>query len=191
LTRGDQRKGSVGRAPAAGGEHLAAAPLARPARAGAMSRPGISATSSQSSSGSLIANSNRRGRACLRTIGRSPNPSSISRRALALRQGVRGKGRAHLDVCDQDVAVTPEATNPLRGGIGVMRGVFGRKLRGDERAIGAPDDDIGGGAARVDPELPPVQGASSVALILPASCTESRQSRGKGSGTERVDQICS
>ena len=80
--------------------------------------------------------------------------------ALAFQECVCGDGRAHLDGTDGGFgdrvgwAKAEQVTDACDGGVGVTLGIFGEQFVGDKRAIGATGDDVGEGAATVDPEFP-------------------------------------
>jgi len=84
--------------------------------------------------------------------------------ALALEQRVGGDRGAHLDRLDQrggDRLIGLDAqqlTDALNGGVTVALGVLGEQLVSEQRAIGTARDDVGEGAAPVDPELPLLHG---------------------------------
>src|SRR5207237_2272109 len=84
------------------------------------------------------------------------------RRALALplEQSVGGHGRAHLDCFNafnrntrrrRDLQNLPDAGERC---IGIALRIVGKQLVRGERAVRAARDDVGEGAAAVDPELP-------------------------------------
>ena len=83
------------------------------------------------------------------------------RRALAgaLEQGVRRDGRAHLHRRDRTARnrrigrETEQVADSLDGGVPVALRVFGQQLVRDERPVGTSCDDVGEGAAAIDPEL--------------------------------------
>ena len=92
--------------------------------------------------------------------------------ALALQQRVGGDGRAHLDRVDgtlgDRVALIQAQylADALHGSVLVALGVLREQLVGHQRAIRLAGDDIGEGAAAVDPELP----HETNLLCLPAPC---------------------
>src|SRR5690606_677939 len=80
--------------------------------------------------------------------------------ALALQQGVGADGRAHLhggNALDGNWPVRRRAeqvADALQRGVAIALGVLREQLVGDELAFGRAGDDVGEGAAAVDPELP-------------------------------------
>ncbi|MNS43120.1 hypothetical protein D3C72_755140 [compost metagenome] len=80
--------------------------------------------------------------------------------ALAFEQGVGGDRGAHLDVVDEvsrKGRIEGKAqgrTHTRRGGVIVALGVFAEHLGGGQHAFRAAGDDVGEGAAAVDPETP-------------------------------------
>src|SRR6202008_3781949 len=80
--------------------------------------------------------------------------------ALALEQRVGRDRRSHLHAldllgCDRLVGAQPEqVADAGNRRIAVLLGVLGQQLVGDEAAVGALADQVGEGAAAVDPELP-------------------------------------
>ncbi len=80
--------------------------------------------------------------------------------ALALQQRVGGHRRAHLHALDElgrDRLAGLQAQQVADAGDGrvaVLLGVLGQQLVRDEAAVGPLRDDVGEGAAAVDPELP-------------------------------------
>ena len=80
--------------------------------------------------------------------------------ALAFEEGVGGDGGAHLDRVDDALGnrfargEAEEVADALNGGVLVVLGVFRKQLAGFKRAVGAFGNDVGEGAATVDPELP-------------------------------------
>ena len=61
-----------------------------------------------------------------------------------------------------------QVADPLKGGILVGLGIFGQKLVGMKRAVRRPANDIGKGAAPVDPELPPAMFRRHPVHVMPA-----------------------
>ncbi len=100
--------------------------------------------------------------------------------ALALEQGVGGDGGAHLDdghrTLGDDVArfQAQDVANALQGGVFVLIRVFRQQLMGAQAAVGGLRNQIGEGAAPVDPDVP----AGGI-RILPGSrhAARSRNSR--------------
>ena len=94
------------------------------------------------------------------------------RLALALEERVGRDGRSHLHRLDlrrrdrRRRRDAEQAADAGDRGVAVLLGVLGKKLQGRERAVGTLGDDIGEGAAAVDPELP----ARVVALLMTPSC---------------------
>ena len=80
--------------------------------------------------------------------------------ALALQQGVRRNGGAHLHAvhqrrCDDRAGRQLEQTAyALDGSVGVLLGVLGQHLQRVELAVGRATNQVGEGAATVDPDLP-------------------------------------
>ena len=79
--------------------------------------------------------------------------------ALALEQRVGGDGGAHLDRLDdrRDRATRFDAqqlADAGDGGVAIALRVLGEQLVDDQRAVGPARDDVGEGAAAIDPELP-------------------------------------
>lgn len=84
--------------------------------------------------------------------------------ALALQEGVGGDGGPHADGLHRRAGgVGEELADPRDGRVGIPRGVVRQELVGEQCGRRTPRDDVGEGAAPVDPELP----ASHVSL--PAS----------------------
>ena len=80
--------------------------------------------------------------------------------AGSFEQSVGGHGGAHPDRADaarrdgRIRAETEQGADAVHGRVRVAFRVFGEELAGGERAVRPPGDDIGEGAAPVDPELP-------------------------------------
>ncbi len=80
--------------------------------------------------------------------------------ALALQQRVGGDGGAHfdrLDLSGRDRFIRANAEDRFDagdGGVLVALGVLRQQLMGGQCAVGMARDDVGEGAAAVDPELP-------------------------------------
>ena len=80
--------------------------------------------------------------------------------AGSFEQSVGGHGGAHPDRADaarrdgRIRAETEQGADAVHGRVRVALRVFGEELAGGERAVRPPGDDIGEGAAPVDPELP-------------------------------------
>ena len=93
-------------------------------------------------------------------IAKPPGRDQQGRLALAFEQRVGRDRGAHLHALDQigrDRFVGTEPQQVTDAGhrrVAILLGVLAQQLMGDERAIGPPADDIGEGAAAVDPELP-------------------------------------
>ncbi len=93
------------------------------------------------------------------------------RLSLALQEGVGGDRGAHLDGGDPvgghgfAGAQAQHAPDALDGGVPVMARVVGEQFARLQGAVRSPRDDVGEGAAPVDPELP----ASGHALIVPGT----------------------
>ena len=114
----------------------------------------------------------RAGRCAARTASAAPGSRCAAHResrlvddqqrrlALALEQGVGRDRRAHLDALDpvgRDRLVRAEAEQAADAGDGrvaVLLRVLREQLQRRQRAVGALADDVGEGAAAVDPELP-------------------------------------
>ena len=99
--------------------------------------------------------------------------------ALAFEQSVGGNGGAHLDRTDTVVgdraAGAQQVPDALHGCVPVAFGVFAKQFVGLQGAIGVACDDVGEGAAPVDPEFP------LAAHVLPFwLCCASDRHRGKG-----------
>ncbi len=84
--------------------------------------------------------------------------------ALALEERVGRHGSAHLDRFNLPPGNGLPGRNmkqfadPRERGVAVAPGVFGQQLVRDQAAVGAARDDVGEGAAAVDPELPAAHG---------------------------------
>jgi hypothetical protein len=80
--------------------------------------------------------------------------------SLTFEQGIGGDRRAHLDRLDRlgrdrlAVFEPEQFADALHGGIAIALRVFGEQLVGDQLPVRAAGDDVGEGAAAVDPELP-------------------------------------
>ena len=80
--------------------------------------------------------------------------------ALALEQRVGGHRGAHLhalDLLGRDRLRRPQAeqaADAFDRGVAVLLGVLGQQLQRVQLAVGRAADDVGEGAAAVDPELP-------------------------------------
>src|SRR5262249_53267662 len=84
--------------------------------------------------------------------------------AGALQERIGGDRGAHLHRADEAfgdrfIVSEPRSTpkrlaNALAGGVAIGLRVLGEKLMCDQRAVRPPPDDVGEGAAAIDPELP-------------------------------------
>ena len=79
--------------------------------------------------------------------------------ALALQQGVGGDGGAHPHLGDEPGGQGPgrdaeNPPNPLDRGVGILLGIVREQLARLQRPVGRAGDDVGEGAAPVDPEAP-------------------------------------
>ena len=80
--------------------------------------------------------------------------------ALALQQRVGGDGRAHLDLADEAgrdrfaLGKAEQVADALYRGVAVGFRIFGEQFSRMQRAFGIAADDVGEGAAAVDPEIP-------------------------------------
>ncbi len=80
--------------------------------------------------------------------------------ALAFQEGVGGHRGAHLHALDEvgrdrrARCQAQQAADALDGGVAVLLGVLAQQLERVQRRIGRAADDVGEGAAAVDPELP-------------------------------------
>jgi len=88
-------------------------------------------------------------------IGVAFGDGQQGRLAGSFQQRVRGDGGAHLHRGNGSIAVPlHKHAHAGRGGVPIAFGVLRQQFQGDQRAIRAPPNDVGEGAAPVDPELP-------------------------------------
>ena len=93
-------------------------------------------------------------------IAKSPGDQQQHAVALALEQRVGGDGRPHLDLADAAgrhgfaSRDTEQFADALDGGIAIGFGIFRKQFQRTQRAVGIAADDVGKGAAAVDPEIP-------------------------------------
>jgi len=97
-------------------------------------------------------------------VGKTGGGHQQCRITLALEQGVGCDRSAHLHRCDSFgrnrgvMCHTEQVADAGQGGVRVLLRVFRKQLEADQRAVRAATDDVGEGAAAVDPELPAVGG---------------------------------
>jgi hypothetical protein len=93
-------------------------------------------------------------------VAEAPGDDQQRAVALALEQRIGGDRGAHLDVTDafgrdrRGLIDAEQVADALDGGIGIGFGVFRQKLALVQRAVGRAANDVGEGAAAVDPEIP-------------------------------------
>ena len=91
-----------------------------------------------------------------------------SRLTLALQQGIGSHGGAHLHALDErggdglTRAQTQQMANARYGRVPVLLGVLAEQFVGDQHTVWPLADDVGEGAAAVDPKLPAVGCGCSV-----------------------------
>jgi hypothetical protein len=96
----------------------------------------------------------------LERVAESPGNQEERARTLALEQRIGGNSRAHFDRADRvgrDRLVSFEAekiADPLDRGVLIGLRVFREELMGFERAVRTPRDDVGKGAATINPKVP-------------------------------------